>query len=45
MNRRKRSLEALEGEEFDVAIIGGGINGAVAAAALAGHGVKVVLIE
>ena len=45
MNRRKRSLEALEREEFDVAIIGGGINGAVAAAALAGHGVKVALID
>jgi len=45
MNGRKHRLEALGREEFDVAIIGGGINGAVAAAALAGHGVKVALIE
>jgi len=45
MNKRSASLSELGREEFDVAIVGGGINGAVAAAALAGHGAKVALIE
>ena len=45
MKRRSARLAELGREEFDVAVIGGGINGAVAAAALAGHGVKVALIE
>jgi len=45
MYKRSENLSELSREEFDVAIMGGGINGAVAAAALAGHGVKVALIE
>ncbi len=42
---RKHALGRLAEEEFDVLIVGGGINGAVAAAALAGSGVRVGLIE
>ena len=42
---RKTNLEKLTEQVYDVLIVGGGINGAVAAAALAGRGVKVGLIE
>jgi alpha-glycerophosphate oxidase/glycerol-3-phosphate dehydrogenase len=42
---RKSNLEKLREQEFDVLVLGGGINGAVAAAALAGRGVKVALID
>jgi alpha-glycerophosphate oxidase/glycerol-3-phosphate dehydrogenase len=42
---RQTNLARLTGQEFDVLVIGGGINGAVSAAALAGRGVKVALIE
>jgi alpha-glycerophosphate oxidase/glycerol-3-phosphate dehydrogenase len=42
---RNSNLEKLEEQVFDVLIVGGGINGAVAAASLAGRGVKVALIE
>ena len=42
---RRSNLEKLREQTFDVLIVGGGINGAVAAAALAGRGVKVALIE
>jgi alpha-glycerophosphate oxidase/glycerol-3-phosphate dehydrogenase len=42
---RQTNLTQLAGQEFDVLVIGGGINGAVSAAALAGRGVKVALIE
>ncbi|MFV0477950.1 MAG: FAD-dependent oxidoreductase [Parahaliea sp.] len=42
---RSTNLEKLQNQNFDVLIIGGGINGAVSAAALAGRGVKVALIE
>ena len=45
MHERSNNIDQLASEEFDVAIIGGGINGAVAAASLAGHGVRVALIE
>ena len=45
MNLRQRNIEKLKTDEFDVLIIGGGINGAVSAAALAAHGVKVALID
>ena len=45
MKLRERQLERLKNETFDVAIIGGGINGAVAAAALAGKGASVALID
>jgi len=42
---RSDVLRRLADEEFDVLVIGGGINGAVAAAALSGHGVSVALVE
>ena len=42
---RQSNLEKLREQEFDVLILGGGINGAVAAASLAGRGVRVALIE
>ena len=42
---RNSNLEKLKTETFDVLIVGGGINGAVSAAALAGRGVRVALID
>lgn len=45
MQLRNKHIERLKAETFDVAIIGGGINGAVAAAALAGKGASVALID
>ncbi len=42
---RNSNVKKLGGQVFDVLIVGGGINGAVAAAALAGRGVRVALIE
>lgn len=42
---RQTNLAKLAGQEFDVLVVGGGINGAVSAAALAGRGVNVALIE
>ncbi|MCB1678053.1 MAG: FAD-dependent oxidoreductase [Halioglobus sp.] len=42
---RSSNLDRLTAEDFDVLIVGGGINGAVAAASLAGRGVRVALIE
>jgi len=42
---RDRNIDRLDGEEFDVLIVGGGINGAVGAAALAGKGVRVALVD
>ncbi|MAR92068.1 MAG: glycerol-3-phosphate dehydrogenase/oxidase [Pseudomonadota bacterium] len=45
MKLRQTNIEKLRKGTFDVLIIGGGINGAVAAAALAGKGVKVALID
>src|SRR5690606_28599648 len=42
---RQTNLARLAGQPFDVLVIGGGINGAVSAAALAGRGVKVALID
>jgi glycerol-3-phosphate dehydrogenase len=42
---RDSNIARLQQEEFDVAIIGGGINGAVSAAALSARGAKVALIE
>lgn len=44
-NLRKSNIEKLPKETFDVLIVGGGINGAVSAAALAAKGVKVALID
>ena len=43
--KRENQLANLDNSEFDVAIVGGGINGAVSAAILAARGVKVVLVE
>ncbi len=45
MQLRKTNLKKLQKQSFDVLIVGGGINGAVAAAALAQRGVKVALID
>nr|WP_299243431.1 glycerol-3-phosphate dehydrogenase/oxidase [uncultured Halomonas sp.] len=45
MQLRDSNIDKLASETFDVLIIGGGINGASAAAALAGKGVKVALID
>lgn len=42
---RQSNLKKLPQKEFDVLIIGGGINGAVSAAALSAKGVKVALID
>jgi glycerol-3-phosphate dehydrogenase len=42
---RRRNLEALDGGSFDVLVIGGGINGAVSAAALSARGLKVALVD
>ncbi|MDH3449595.1 MAG: FAD-dependent oxidoreductase [Gammaproteobacteria bacterium] len=45
MDLRNQNIEQLENRDFDVLIIGGGINGAVSAAALAARGAKVALID
>lgn len=45
MKLRQQNLKYLETGTFDVLVIGGGINGAVSAAALAARGVKVALID
>ncbi|WP_111414666.1 glycerol-3-phosphate dehydrogenase/oxidase [Billgrantia lactosivorans] len=45
MELRSSNIEKLGGEVFDVLIVGGGINGAASAAALAGKGVRVALID
>ncbi|MBT4521453.1 MAG: glycerol-3-phosphate dehydrogenase/oxidase [Halieaceae bacterium] len=42
---RQSNLSKLRDDDFEVLIVGGGINGAVAAASLAGRGVRVALIE
>ena len=44
-NLRKTNIQKLPEKIFDVLIIGGGINGAVSAAALAAKGAKVALID
>ena len=44
-NLRKSNIRKLPEKVFDVLIIGGGINGAVSAAALAAKGAKVALID
>ncbi|MEE4203713.1 MAG: FAD-dependent oxidoreductase, partial [Halieaceae bacterium] len=44
-DERQENLKRLDGAAIDVLVIGGGINGAVAAAALAGQGVRVALVE
>lgn len=45
MSLRNENLSQLKSEPFDVLIVGGGINGAVSAAALAAKGAKVALID
>jgi len=45
MQLRNSILDKLAGATFDVLIVGGGINGAVSAAALAGRGVPTALID
>lgn len=45
MGLRDQNIEQLEAEAFDVLIIGGGINGAVSAAALTARGARVALID
>lgn len=45
MKLRNDNISILENEILDVLIIGGGINGAVSAAALAAHGARVGLID
>lgn len=45
MTLRDSNIDRLTGQPFDVLIVGGGINGAVSAASLAGRGVRVALIE
>jgi len=42
---RQASLERLDREAFDVLVLGGGINGAVSAAALSARGARVALVE
>jgi glycerol-3-phosphate dehydrogenase len=42
---RASSVERLEGTTFDALVLGGGINGAVSAAALAARGARVALID
>jgi len=42
---RQTNIERLGQDVFDVLVIGGGINGAVSAAALSGKGAKVALID
>ena len=45
MRLRESNIEKLSANPFDVLVIGGGINGAVSAAALSGKGVRVSLID
>ncbi len=45
MSVRSQNLQKLDGGTFDVLIVGGGINGAVSAAALTDRGLKVAVID
>ncbi|HAP76222.1 MAG TPA: FAD-dependent oxidoreductase [Acidimicrobiaceae bacterium] len=45
MALRQTQLERLRGGDFDVLVVGGGINGAVTSAALAGRGANVALVD
>ena len=45
MSLRSENLKKLDGGSFDVLIVGGGINGAVSAAALTDRGLKVAVVD
>jgi glycerol-3-phosphate dehydrogenase len=45
VTQRDTSLDRMRGGSFDVLVVGGGINGAVAAASLAGRGASVALVD
>ncbi|MDG1845458.1 MAG: glycerol-3-phosphate dehydrogenase/oxidase [Acidimicrobiales bacterium] len=45
MTLRETNLDKLDGGDFDVLIVGGGINGAVSAAALSARGASVALVD
>ena len=45
MTLRSANLERIDGGFFDVLVVGAGINGAVSAAALAGRGASVALVD
>ena len=45
MTLRRANIARIDGRSFDVLVVGGGINGAVSAAALAGRGATVALID
>lgn len=45
MNLRTNNIAKLQKIHFDVLVVGGGINGAVSAAALSGKGAKVALVD
>ena len=45
MALRDTNLDKLDNGDFDVLIVGGGINGAVSAAALSARGASVALID
>ena len=45
MSLRRANLDRIDGGMFDVLVVGAGINGAVSAAALAGRGADVALID
>ena len=45
MHKRETAIERISAGEFDVLVIGGGINGAVATMALAAHGASVAMVD
>ncbi len=45
VTQRQQNLHDLDQRVFDVLVVGGGINGAVSAAALSAHGARVALVE
>ncbi len=45
MGLRTTAIEELDGGSFDVLVVGGGINGAVSSAVLAGRGADVALVD
>ena len=45
MDKRETAIERISAGEFDVLVIGGGINGAVATMGLAAHGASVAMVD